>query len=136
MSTEWWLGVGMAGLAFPPPRRGTRLQSRAVARLKPGLSIAAAQMRLDALLASLKKQYPAEYPAETAWTVRMTPLSESVVGRVRQSLVLLFAAVASVLLISCVNVPNLLLARPRGRGRGIAFRQSLVAPTTPLFRPP
>jgi hypothetical protein len=63
-NTEVWLGAGMAGLPFPPPLRGLRLQSRAVARLKPGLSIATAQGRLDALVASLKKQYPEEYPPQ------------------------------------------------------------------------
>ena len=113
-NTEVWLAAGMAGLPFPPPLRGSRQQSRVVARMKPGLSIAAAQGHLDALVESLKKQYPAEYPAQTKWTIRLTPLSETVVGSVRQSLILLFGAVGLVLLISCVNVANLLLARAAG----------------------
>src|SRR5581483_1574058 len=107
-NTEIWLGAGMAGLPFPAPQRDLRLQERVVGRLKTGLSMAAAQQRLDALVASLKKQYPAEYPPQASWTIRLSPLSESVVGNVRQSLVLLFGAAGLVLLISCANVANLL----------------------------
>ena len=106
-NVELWLGAGFAGVPFPPPLRESRLRSRVViARLKPGLSIAAAQRHLDALVESLKKQYPAEYPVQTEWTVRLVPLSQTVVGSVRQSLILLFGAVGLVLLISCVNVAN------------------------------
>ena len=118
-----WLATGFNGLPFPvPPVRSQRIVPGAIARLKPGLTVAQAQSQLDAYISRLSRDYPAEYPAAAKWAVRLVPVKEDLVGPQRTELLILFGAVGFVLLIACVNIANLLLARSSGRRREIAIR--------------
>lgn len=125
---EVFAAVGVSGAPFPsPPQRSQRFMPGAIGRLKPGVTVEQAQSRLNALSAELTREYPTDYPAQAGWALRLVPAREALVGSMRTELFVLFAAVAFVLLIACVNLANLLLARSAGRQREIAIRLALGA---------
>ena len=96
----------------------------AVARLKPGVTVAQAQAQLDSIAANLARQYPAD---DAGWGALVMPLSDATVGDFRKPLLILLGAVAFVLLIACANVANLILAKTLDRRKEIAIRTALGA---------
>ena len=100
-AVEVWITCGFSGEPFPAPARGMRILPGAIGRLKPGLTVAQAQARLDAMAANLRREFPGDYPSQARWTVEIVPLQQSLVGKVRPMLVVLMAAVILIVL-SCL----------------------------------
>jgi predicted permease len=111
--------------------RGAGLGIHGIGRLKPGVAIEQARADMDEVTRNLIAAYP---DTDKGIGAAVFPLKQDMLGEVRPFLLLLLGAVCFVLLIACVNVANLLLARSTSRAREFAIRAALGAGKVRLIR--
>jgi len=133
-AVEVWITCGYSADPFPPPARSLRILPGAIGRLKPGLTVAQAQARLDAMAANLRRDFGNDYPPQAKWTVEIVPLQQSLVGRVRPMLVVLMGAVILIVFVVSLNIGSLLLARASGRQQEMAVRAAMGASAGRMIR--
>src|ERR1700737_2348161 len=102
-----------------------------IARLKPGIDLKQAQAEMNAISGRLEQLYPED---DKGWGAVVVPLHDDLVGDVRPALLVLLGAVAFILLIACVNVANLALAKTFSRQKEVAIRTALGASSARVLR--
>ncbi len=133
VAAEIWTPAAFTPAQLAPGARGAQYID-VIGRLKPGVTLAQANAEFQTIASRLARRYPDMYKPDFGYSLEVDPLAEQATGDLKTPLLILIGAVGVVMLIACVNVSNLLLARAITRRQEISIRAALGAARGRMIR--
>jgi len=132
---EAWLPLVFTPAQLADSNRGNEYLT-VISRLRPGVTLAQAELEMDGIAASVLTRVPQrlDFLTRARWSAGVVPMHEQLVGEIRPAVLTVYTAVILLLMMACVNVANLLMARAVGRRKEISTRIALGASPGRLAR--